>query len=53
MQGLELANTAFCQFFQDVYSDLNRKINFVMRLADIYRPYLFFDAVYVSYKFHC
>lgn len=46
LKGLELANTAFCQFFQDVYSDLNRKINFVMRLADIYRPYLFFDAVF-------
>ncbi|XVF05199.1 hypothetical protein REPUB_Repub05bG0151300 [Reevesia pubescens] len=46
LKGLELANTAFCQFFQGVYSDLNRKINWVMRLVDIYRPYLFFDAVY-------
>ncbi|XVF69147.1 hypothetical protein PTKIN_Ptkin11bG0057500 [Pterospermum kingtungense] len=46
LKGLELANTAFCQFFQGVYSDLHRKISFVMRLADIYRPYLFFDAVF-------
>ncbi|XWS28591.1 hypothetical protein CRYUN_Cryun25bG0083500 [Craigia yunnanensis] len=46
LKGLELANTAFCQFFQGVYSDLNRKISFVMRLADIYRPYLFFDAIF-------
>ncbi|XVF46889.1 hypothetical protein PTKIN_Ptkin03bG0064400 [Pterospermum kingtungense] len=46
LKGLELANTAFCQFFQGVYTDLNRKINFVMRLVDIYRPYLFFDAIF-------
>ncbi|XP_021279352.1 fatty acyl-CoA reductase 3-like [Herrania umbratica] len=46
LKGLELANTAFCQFFQGVYSDLNRKINFVMRLVDIYKPYLFFDAIF-------
>ncbi|XVE79280.1 hypothetical protein DITRI_Ditri14bG0045100 [Diplodiscus trichospermus] len=46
LKGLELANTAFCQFFQGFYSDLNRKISFVMRLADIYRPYLFFDAIF-------
>ncbi|GMI85180.1 FATTY ACID REDUCTASE 3, ECERIFERUM 4 [Hibiscus trionum] len=25
---------------------MNRKINYVMRLVDIYRPYLFFDAVF-------
>ncbi|OMO70207.1 Male sterility, NAD-binding protein [Corchorus capsularis] len=46
LKGLELANTAFCQFFQGAYSDLNRKIKFVMRLVDIYRPYLFFDAIF-------
>ncbi|KAG8484832.1 hypothetical protein CXB51_021721 [Gossypium anomalum] len=48
LKGLEFANTAFCHFFQGVYSDLNRKISFVTRLIDIYRPYLFFDAMYVS-----
>ncbi|XP_039007151.1 alcohol-forming fatty acyl-CoA reductase-like isoform X2 [Hibiscus syriacus] len=46
LKGLELANAAFCQFFQGVYSNLNRKINFVMRLIDIYRPYLFFNAIF-------
>ncbi|XVE59545.1 hypothetical protein DITRI_Ditri05aG0054400 [Diplodiscus trichospermus] len=46
LKGLELANTAFCHFFQGVYNDLNRKIRFVMRLVDIYRPYLFFDAIF-------
>lgn len=46
LKGLELANTAFCQYFQGVYSDLNRKVNFVMRLVELYRPYLFFNAIY-------
>ncbi|TYJ26446.1 hypothetical protein E1A91_A07G120300v1 [Gossypium mustelinum] len=46
LKGLELANAAFCHFFQGVYSNLNRKINWVMRLVDIYRPYLFFNATF-------
>ncbi|XVF19737.1 hypothetical protein REPUB_Repub11eG0136700 [Reevesia pubescens] len=46
LKGLEIANTALCQFFQGVYTDLNRKINFVMRLAEIYRPYLFFNGIF-------
>ncbi|KAF7826226.1 Fatty acyl-CoA reductase 3 [Senna tora] len=39
LKGLELANTAFCQYFQETYLELNRKIQIVMRLVDIYRPY--------------
>ncbi|KAL4301690.1 hypothetical protein GQ457_10G008180 [Hibiscus cannabinus] len=46
LKGLEWANAAFCHYFQGVYSNMNRKINFVMRLVDIYRPYLFFNAVF-------
>ncbi|GAV74086.1 Sterile domain-containing protein/NAD_binding_4 domain-containing protein [Cephalotus follicularis] len=46
LKGLELANTAFCQFFQGTYSDLNRKISHVMRLVDLYKPYLFFKGVF-------
>ncbi|MBA0820448.1 hypothetical protein Gohar_025752 [Gossypium harknessii] len=46
LKGLEFANTAFCHFFQGVCSDLNRKISFVTRLIDIYRPYLFFNAIF-------
>lgn len=44
-QGLELANAAFCQYFQGTYLDLSRKIKFVMRLIELYRPYLFFKGV--------
>ncbi|XP_061342397.1 fatty acyl-CoA reductase 3-like [Gastrolobium bilobum] len=46
LKGLELANTAFCQFFQGTYLDLNRKIQIVMRLVDLYKPYLFFKGVF-------
>ncbi|MED6155501.1 hypothetical protein PIB30_005700 [Stylosanthes scabra] len=47
LKGLELANTAFCHFFQGTYLDLNRKIQIVMRLVDLYKPYLFFKGVSV------
>ncbi|KAF7821375.1 fatty acyl-CoA reductase 3-like [Senna tora] len=46
LKGLELANSAFCQYFQETYLELNRKIQIVMRLVDIYRPYLFFSGAF-------
>ncbi|KAF7823252.1 fatty acyl-CoA reductase 3-like [Senna tora] len=46
LKGLELANTAFCQYFRGVYLDLNRKIQIVMRLVDLYKPYLFFNGIF-------
>ncbi|KAK4286358.1 hypothetical protein QN277_002921 [Acacia crassicarpa] len=46
LKGLELANKAFCQYFRGKYLDLNRKIQIVMRLVDLYRPYLFFNGVF-------
>ncbi|XP_062083102.1 fatty acyl-CoA reductase 3-like [Humulus lupulus] len=46
LKGLELVNTAFCQYFQGKYLDLSRKIKYVMRLVDLYRPYLFFKGVF-------
>ncbi|MCI53705.1 fatty acyl-CoA reductase 3-like, partial [Trifolium medium] len=42
--GLELANTALCQYFQGTYLDLKRKIQIVNRLVDLYKPYLFFKG---------
>ncbi|OWM68992.1 fatty acyl-CoA reductase 3-like [Punica granatum] len=46
LKGLEVANAAFCQFFQGTYLDMSRKINHVMRLMELYRPYLFFKGVF-------
>ncbi|KAJ6927561.1 fatty acyl-CoA reductase 3-like [Populus alba x Populus x berolinensis] len=46
LKGLELANIAFCRYFEKMYTDLNRKIKFVMKLVELYRPYLFFRGVF-------
>ncbi|OWM73674.1 hypothetical protein CDL15_Pgr026774 [Punica granatum] len=46
LKGLELANAALCRSFQGTYTDLDRKIKFVMRLVELYRPYLFFKGVF-------
>uniref|UniRef100_A0A5B7BPA9 Fatty acyl-CoA reductase n=1 Tax=Davidia involucrata TaxID=16924 RepID=A0A5B7BPA9_DAVIN len=46
LKGLELVNAAFCQYFQGLYLDLHRRIKFVMRLIELYKPYLFFKGIY-------
>ncbi|RYR55045.1 hypothetical protein Ahy_A06g030296 [Arachis hypogaea] len=46
LKGLELANIAFCRYFQRTYQELNRKIQIVMRLVELYRPYLFFNGIF-------
>ncbi|KAK4492259.1 hypothetical protein RD792_003062 [Penstemon davidsonii] len=43
---LQLVNIVCCQYFQGVYLELCRKIKFVMRLIDLYGPYLFFKGYY-------
>ncbi|KAL4394400.1 hypothetical protein AHAS_Ahas02G0148200 [Arachis hypogaea] len=46
LKGLELANIAFCRYFQRTHEELNRKIQIVMRLVELYRPYLFFNGIF-------
>ncbi|KAG6433090.1 hypothetical protein SASPL_104697 [Salvia splendens] len=46
LKGLQMLNTACCQYFQQTYIEKCRKIKFVMRLIDLYAPYLFFKAFY-------
>ncbi|XP_052208742.1 fatty acyl-CoA reductase 3-like isoform X3 [Diospyros lotus] len=46
LKGLQLVNTIFRQYLQKMYTDPRRKINFVMRLAEIYQPYMFFKSIY-------
>ncbi|KAK6230133.1 hypothetical protein QUC31_001651 [Theobroma cacao] len=41
---LYLVNILSCQYFRQVYMDLNRKIKFAMRLAEFYKPYAFFKG---------
>ncbi|PNX78109.1 fatty acyl-CoA reductase 3-like protein [Trifolium pratense] len=45
LKGLKLVNLALCQYFEGTYLELNRKIQVVMRLAELYRPYLFFKGM--------
>lgn len=46
LKGLEIANSALCEYFRETYLDLNGKIRTIMRLADLYRPYLFFSGIF-------
>ncbi|KAL3850313.1 hypothetical protein ACJIZ3_012195 [Penstemon smallii] len=46
LKVLEFVNIVCCQYFQGLYLELCRKIKFVMRLIDLYGPYLFFKGYY-------
>ncbi|XP_059314845.1 alcohol-forming fatty acyl-CoA reductase-like [Lycium ferocissimum] len=46
LKGLEIVNAACCQYFQGKYLQLYRRIKFVMRLIDLYGPYLFFKTAF-------
>ncbi|CAA0810677.1 Fatty acyl-CoA reductase 3 [Striga hermonthica] len=46
LKALQLLNMLSCQYFQRLYIDMCRKIKFVMRLIDLYGPYLFFKGFY-------
>lgn len=46
LKALEIANVAFCQSFKGTFIEQTRRINHVMRLIEIYRPYLFFKGIY-------
>ncbi|KAK1435079.1 hypothetical protein QVD17_00839 [Tagetes erecta] len=43
---LRFINYILCRAFDDTYKNLNRKINFVLRLVDLYKPYLFTKCFY-------
>ncbi|XP_022153045.1 fatty acyl-CoA reductase 3-like isoform X2 [Momordica charantia] len=44
LKVLEFANKASCHSLEDLYADLKRKFDWMVRLTELYRPYLFFDA---------
>ncbi|XP_075512749.1 fatty acyl-CoA reductase 3-like isoform X1 [Primulina tabacum] len=46
LKGLEILNTACCRYFNNMYVELCRKIKYVMRLVDLYVPYLFFKGYF-------
>lgn len=50
-QGLKFVNKAFGQYFQDIYVNYSRKLDLVMRLVELYEPYMLFKGMYVHFFF--
>ncbi|MED6205248.1 hypothetical protein PIB30_016041 [Stylosanthes scabra] len=46
LKGLELVNAALCKLFQGTYHELHKKIHTVIRLANLYKSYVFFYGVF-------
>lgn len=46
LQVLQFVNFISCQAFAGTYKNLKRKITFVLRLVDLYKPYLFTKSFY-------
>lgn len=46
LQGLRLVNKAFGQYFQDLYVNYDRKLKLVMRLVELYKPYMLFKGIF-------
>ncbi|GMJ10711.1 fatty acid reductase 1 [Hibiscus trionum] len=41
-----LINILCCQRFKKMYTDLDRKIKYILRLAEFYKPYTFFTGIF-------
>ncbi|OAY38187.1 alcohol-forming fatty acyl-CoA reductase [Manihot esculenta] len=46
LKALEVANTMAFKKYQSTYATLDRKIKLVMRLVDLYKPYVFFEGIF-------
>ncbi|KAL5697988.1 alcohol-forming fatty acyl-CoA reductase [Ranunculus cassubicifolius] len=46
LKGFQVLNAALCNLFQDTYTNANRKIKFMLRLVELYKPYVFFRGVF-------
>ncbi|KAF5193384.1 Fatty acyl-coa reductase [Thalictrum thalictroides] len=46
LKGLQVVNAALCNYFRHTYSSTNRKIKFVLRLVELYMPYIFFKGIF-------
>ncbi|KAF6153512.1 hypothetical protein GIB67_027379 [Kingdonia uniflora] len=47
---LQLLNAVFCQYWQGLFKDLKGKIKLVLRLGELYEPYIFFEGVFDDSK---
>ncbi|TYJ18161.1 hypothetical protein E1A91_A09G103400v1 [Gossypium mustelinum] len=41
-----LINKLCCQRFEKIYTNLNRRVKFILRLAEFYKPYAFFTGIF-------
>ncbi|KAL3580902.1 hypothetical protein D5086_018737, partial [Populus alba] len=46
LKALQLFNTLLFKKYQDLYTVLDRRVKLVMRLADLYKPYVFFEGIF-------
>ncbi|KAL3597590.1 hypothetical protein D5086_009227 [Populus alba] len=46
LKALQLFNTLLFKRYQDEYTVLDRKLKLVMRLVDLYKPYVFFEGIF-------
>ncbi|XP_038893773.1 fatty acyl-CoA reductase 3-like [Benincasa hispida] len=46
LKGLEVVNSALCHYFDGMLFNLDRKVKYVLRLVDLYGPFLFFKGVF-------
>ncbi|KAL6196148.1 hypothetical protein ACLB2K_031763 [Fragaria x ananassa] len=46
LKGLKFVNKAFGQYFQDIYVNYSRKLDLVMRLVELYEPYMLFKGIF-------
>ncbi|KAG6763074.1 hypothetical protein POTOM_033606 [Populus tomentosa] len=46
LKALQLFNTLLFKKYQDLYTVLDRRVKLVMRLGDLYKPYVFFEGIF-------
>ncbi|XP_050947772.1 fatty acyl-CoA reductase 3-like [Cucumis melo] len=46
LKGMKVGNTMLCHWFQEKYDRHKKKYDLVMRLVQLYQPYLFFKATF-------
>ncbi|XP_021821775.1 fatty acyl-CoA reductase 3-like [Prunus avium] len=46
LKGLKFVNRAFGGYFQDLYVNYNQKLKLVMRLIELYEPYMLFKGIF-------
>lgn len=46
VQALKFQNKEFDQYFQDIYANYNQQVKSVIRLVELYKPYLLFEGIF-------